>query len=244
MIERLRTLPRPLALAAGVTTAVAVVAAAGFLWYLFLRPAGPAAVGASGLVIPSSSAGEDAEIDGTWHLDTSIGSFADFSGSWVGYRVQEELASIGGNTAVGRTPDVSGTLSVTGMTLTEASMSANLSALVSDDERRDGQLGRQALETDQHPTATFELSEPLEIPEAALTGETVEVTAHGTLNLHGVTQAVEFPLDVRYEDGVIGVAGSLEIAFADFGIEQPTSFVVLSVDDHGTIEVQFFFTHA
>jgi hypothetical protein len=36
----------------------------------------------------------------------------------------------------------------------------------------------------------------------------------------------------------------LEITFADFGIAKPTSFLVLSVQDHGTLELQLFFTHA
>ncbi len=33
-----------------------------------------------------------------------MGSFDDFSGSFVGYRVKETLASIGATEAVGRTP--------------------------------------------------------------------------------------------------------------------------------------------
>jgi polyisoprenoid-binding protein YceI len=244
MIVRLRTLPRPVAVAVGLATVVAALAAAGGLWYVFLRPDGPTSVGSSGPVIPSSSASNDEETDGSWQLDNSIGSFADFSGSWVGYRVQEELAGIGGNTAVGRTNDLSGTLSIAGSSLTAASITADLSGLVSDDERRDDQLRRQALETDLYPTATFELNEPIEIPETASDGDSIQVTARGDLTVHGVTHAVDIPLNVRYEDGVMGVAGSLEIAFADYGIEQPTSFLVLSVDDHGTIELQLFFTHA
>lgn len=242
MFPPLRALPRRVAVAFGTVTLLAVLAGAIGLWYLFLRPEGPNAVGSADLVIPSSSVEAEPETDGTWQLDTSIGSFADFSGSWVGYRVQEELAGIGGNTAVGRTPEVSGTLAIEGSTLLAASITADLGSLVSDDERRDDQLRRQALETDEIPTATFELSEPIEIPATAVEGVTIEVVARGNLTLHGQTRAVDFPLDVRYENGVIGVAGSLEISFADFEIEKPTSFVVLSVDDHGTIDLQLFFS--
>ena len=39
-------------------------------------------------------------LDGTWTLDQSIGSYdyaaSDFSGSWAGYRAQEELVGLGG----------------------------------------------------------------------------------------------------------------------------------------------------
>ena len=65
----------------------------------------------SGLPVPATA-------DGTWKVDTSIGSFADNTSSFVGYRVQEQLAGIGANKAVGRTPDVSGTLTLSGTTVT------------------------------------------------------------------------------------------------------------------------------
>ena len=138
--------------------AIVLIAGAAYgAWYLFLKPAGPAAVAAP--AIPSATTGATestlSETDGTWTIDPSIGSFDDFSGSFVGYRVQEELASIGGNVAVGRTPDVSGQLTLEGTTLTTVDVTADLTTLESDDERRDGQLGRQGIQTDQFPTATF-----------------------------------------------------------------------------------------
>ncbi|MEO5964381.1 MAG: YceI family protein [Candidatus Limnocylindrales bacterium] len=40
------------------------------------------------------------------------GSFSDFSSSFVGDRVQEQLATIGATDAVGRAPDITGSLSV------------------------------------------------------------------------------------------------------------------------------------
>ena len=36
-------------------------------------------------------------------------------------------------------------------------------------------------------------------------------------------------------------AGSIDIVFADDGIAQPTSFLVLSIEDHGTMELQLHF---
>ena len=37
------------------------------------------------------------------------------------------------------------------------------------------------------------------------------------------------------------VAASIDILFADYGISQPTSFLVLSIEDHGTVEPQLHF---
>ena len=144
--------------------------------YLFLREPAPAAVGLSDAspsptatdaasstlrrsapAATSSASTTGAGLDGTWSVDPSVGSFSDFSGSFVGYRVEEELATVGAATAVGRTPDVTGTLTLAGAQITAVDMSADLSTLQSDKSQRDGQLRRQALETDQFPTATFTL---------------------------------------------------------------------------------------
>jgi polyisoprenoid-binding protein YceI len=242
---------------AAVLLVLAVLAAGGYgLWYLFLRPAAPAAVGASHVALPSSTADPSATasaggsggatdgIEGSWQVDPSIGSFSDFTSSFVGYRVQEELASIGGQTAVGRTPDVSGSITIEGTSVTAASITADLTTLVSDDDRRDGQLRRQGLETEQFPTATFSLTQPIELPDGAAAGESVEVTAVGELTLHGQANAVEMPMQARLDGDVIVLTGSIDILFADYGMDPPSSFIVLSVDDHGVMELQLFLTRA
>jgi polyisoprenoid-binding protein YceI len=248
-----------------VAVLLAIVAAGAFgLWYLFLRPSGPAAVGAASVVVPTataatSSAGSSASspssagsasapvsggVEGTWNVDTSIGSFADFSDSFVGYRVQEELASIGGNTAVGRTPNVSGSMTVAGTKVTAASIEADLTSLKSDDDRRDGQLSRQGLETATFPTASFTLTSPIDLGSVPADGTEISVTASGQLTLHGQTKDVQIPLKAKLSGNTILVTGSLDIAFADYGISKPNSFAVLSIADTGTLELQLFFTKA
>ena len=245
---------------------VVVVAGAAGLWYLFFRPAGPApvslgtapvataaataAASASTAVDPSTAAsdpatpagGETTGIAGTWNVDSTVGSFSDFSSSFVGYRVQEELASVGATEAVGRTPDVTGSLTVEGTTITAAEFTADLTTLVSDESRRDGQLRNQALETNQFPTATFTLTAPVELGAVPAEGQAVDVTATGDLTLHGATNSVEIPMQAKLENGVVTVVGTLPIVFADYDIAKPTSFVVLSVDDNGVMEFQLHFT--
>ena len=244
---------------------LAILAAGAFgLWYIFLRPSGPAAVADASLVVPSrapatSSAGSSAAatssassssttpsggIDGTWNVDTSIGSFSDFSDSFVGYRVQEQLASIGGNTAVGRTPAVSGSLTIAGTKVTAVTIQADLTGLKSDDNRRDGQLSHQGLETSTYPTATFSLTSPIDLGSVPADGAEVSVSATGKLTLHGQTKDVQIPLKAKLSGNTIVVTGSLEITFADYGISKPNSFAVLSIADTGTLELQLFFTKA
>ena len=84
--------------------------------------------------------------------------------------MQEELVGIGGATAVGRTPDVTGSLTVDGTTLTSAEITADLTTLRSDESMRDGQLARQGIETATYPTAVFTLAEPIELERCRRTG--------------------------------------------------------------------------
>ena len=244
----------PAVLAVAAVLLLAGIAGAGGLAYLFLRGAPPAAVSLdpgssqpapSRGALPTGAASSIAPggLDGTWSIDTSIGSFSDFTSSWVGYRVDETLAGNRANTAVGRTPDVSGTLALLGTQVTSVEVTANLQALKSDDDRRDGQLRRQAIETSQFPEATFKLTSPIELGASPADGQTISATATGELTLHGVTRTVEVPIEARLSGDVVTVAGSIAIQFADYDVVRPTSFFVLSIEDHGVIEFQLHFRH-
>ena len=254
---------------AGVLVVLALLVAAwmGFS-YLFLRPAAPAAVGLSdptpsaSTTAPAASATAEASddpaestepaatddvaaagtLDGTWSVDPSIGSFSDFSSSFVGYRVEEELVNIGAATAVGRTPDVTGSVTFAGSTVTAVDMTADLTTLQSDSDRRDGQLRSQALETGEFPTATFTLTEPIELETVPADGEVVSATATGDLTIHGVTKSVQIPIEAQVSGDVVTVTGSTEIVFADYGMDRPSSFMVLSIADRGTMEFQLQLT--
>lgn len=190
----------------------------------------------------ASSSSGSGSLDGTWTVDTSIGSFSDFSDSFVGYRVDEQLANVGASTAVGRTPKVSGSLTVSGSTITAATITADLTALQSDRSMRDGQLRTQAIQTATYPTATFVLAEPIQLDHLPAEGETISTTAVGELTLHGITNRVSIDLQAKLENGVVTVVGSLPITFADYSISPPRSMLVLSVADHGTMELQLHFT--
>ena len=243
-------------LAAVAVLVVVGVGAAGFVY--FFDQSVPAAVSlgsATSPTIAGGSAGATAaavavasavtgagSLDGTWTVDTSIGSFSDFTSSFVGYRVAEQLANVGATTAVGRTPKVSGTLTVSGTSITAVSITADLTALQSDRSMRDGQLQTQALQTDTYPTATFVLADPITLGHLPAEGETISVTAVGDLTLHGVTKRVSIPLQAKLASGVVTVVGSLPIAFADYSIAPPQSMMVLSVADNGTMELQLHFT--
>ncbi|MHB1138676.1 MAG: YceI family protein [Microthrixaceae bacterium] len=191
---------------------------------------------------PTGSAPEG--VEGTWTVDAETGEF-DFesaSGSFAGFRITEELASIGATEAVGRTGDVAGTMTIEGTTATEAAFQIDMTTITTNESRRDDKV-QSALQTSEFPTATFELTEPIDLGAAA-DGDAVTVDAVGDLTIHGVTQQVTFPLEAQLVEGTVVVVGSLDITFADYGVEVPTAPVVVSVEDHGPIELQLLFTRS
>jgi polyisoprenoid-binding protein YceI len=193
--------------------------------------------------VVSTSSATATGIAGTWTVDTSIGSFSfeESTGTFVGFRVEEELSGIGSTTAVGRTPEVVGNITIDGTTVTAVSIEANMDAITTNESRRDDNV-RGALDTDEFPVATFVLTQPIELGDAAANGEPVGVTAIGDLTIHGTTKPVEIPLEAQLVDDVVVVVGSVDVVFADYGVSVPDAPIVVSAEDHGIIELQLFLT--
>jgi polyisoprenoid-binding protein YceI len=230
------------ALIAVVVLAAVAGGAYGF-WYLFLK-SGPPGVSSEPPALPSQAVPAPASMDGTWNVNTSLGSMSDFTASWAGYRVQEQLASIGANTAVGRTPKVSGSMTLSGTVVSNVEITADLTALKSDEAARDFELTTKAIDTNTYPTATFKSTGPIDLGSLPADGTVIRVTAHGDFTLHGVTKPVSIDLQAVRRGGVIAMTGSMDVQFADYGFQAPTSFAVVSVQDHGIMELHLLFTHA
>jgi polyisoprenoid-binding protein YceI len=123
--------------------------------------------------------------------------------------------------------------------LISAEITVDLTAIESDQDRREDNIQR-ALETDSNPEASFVLTEPIDLGEGAASGEVVSVVATGELTINGVTRTVEIPLQAQLVDGMILITGSTEVAFPDYAVTVPSAPVVLSVEDHGTLELQLW----
>lgn len=223
-----------------------IVAVVGGVWW-YLRDDAPAEVtldsAAAGVTtVPGDQA---TTLDGTWTVDTATGTF-DFSsasGTFAGFRVSEQLSGIGSTTAVGRTGSVSGSMSISDSSVTKASFTVDLTSITTDRDRRDAQVQR-ALETDRFPDATFVLTEPIPLPGDAADGGDLTLDAVGDLTIHGETHEVTVPLQARLKGSTILVVGSVDLAFSDYGVSVPKAPIVLSVDDHGTMEFQLLLTRS
>jgi polyisoprenoid-binding protein YceI len=243
-------------LAVIIVVVVAIVAIGGIVAsQLFLRgdqvPAlgldTPAPSGAVSSGAPSAPASAPASGEPAAVTAAPSAAAGDLAGTWTiaqgeaGYRVRETFLQRQADTdAVGRTSGVTGTFTVEGdagaLALTAGSIAVDMTALQSDEGRRDNQLRGRGVQTDTFPTSTFELAGPVALP-AGFGSADVAVTLPGKLTLHGVTKDVEIAAQARLEaDGTVVVAGSLPILFSDYDIEAPSIAGLISVQDNGTME--------
>jgi polyisoprenoid-binding protein YceI len=233
--QRSRRLRRILKI--GIPVLVVLIALAGFgLWWFVLRDDAPPA--ASLVERPTATTVAGATADGTWTVQPGPEVFA-------GYRVQELLAGETiKKTAAGRSPAVSGTITVGGTAITAARIDVDTTQLKSDRSQRDNRIRTQGLETDTFPSASFELSQPVQLGSVPAVGAPVKVQAVGNLTLHGVTRPATFDLDARWNGDTIDVAGSTPVTMADFQINPPSIGGFVSVDDNGTVELQLTFVRS
>ena len=171
--------------------------------------------------VPTLSASAAAgELDGDWSVAEN---------SFAGYRVNEVLNGQD-VTVTGRTPDVAGQIGIADSTLTSATVEVELATVATDESARDDYFRSQALNTDEFPTATFELTAPVEV--AADGGDLALV---GDLTIRDVTQEVTVTAQAATAGEGLQVVGSVPITFADYDMQAPDlGFVV--VEDTGSIE--------
>jgi polyisoprenoid-binding protein YceI len=181
--------------------------------------------------------------------DAAPPAAADFDGDWVptdasefGYRVEEVLAGVN-TTAVGRSNQITGLLTIEGTTATAVDIEVQIESIESDSSLRDNQFTGRIMNAAEFPTATFNLTEPIEFGAIPVGDEQVTATATGELTLRGVTNPVAFEVTAQTTDGRIGVLGSIPVVFADYGIDNP-SFGQVRTEDEGLVEFVLVFERA
>ena len=245
------------ALLGGLAVLLLVVGGAALAWTLFLRgdevaplalpstaPSASAAAGgattapgasADVSLAPASAAAIDAaSLPGSWTIT---------DGSVAGYRVRERLASLSADSdAVGRTNVITGAATIAAaadaLSVADASFTVDMTSLASDRQMRDNRLRSDGIQTDQFPTSTFKLTQPIALPATAASGTPFDVTLHGDLTLHGVTKTVDIPAKAQLNGSEIQVVGSLSFPFSDYQINTPNIGGFVTVQDQGTLEFQ------
>jgi polyisoprenoid-binding protein YceI len=171
----------------------------------------------------------------------------DVSGTWtisqesiVGYRVKEVL--FGQDTeGVGRTSQVTGSLTIADDAVTAAEFTVDMATIESDSGKRDDQFRGRIMDTSTYPTATFTLTSPIALPDSATSGTEFTVDATGDLTLRGTTKSVTFPLEAQLTGSGVRVAGKINVVFADWSIPNP-GFGGITTEDNGDLEFLLTFS--
>lgn len=155
------------------------------------------------------------------------------------YLAEEEFAGQGANTAVGRTNAIIGQIGLdAGNTpLACSRFDVDLRTLVSDDSRRDNKLYDETLETGEYPLGTFILTSVEGLDGGLADGQEASVMLLGNLTLHGVTKQVAWSATVTMSEGTMTGSAETKLNIADFDMVEPTSPLVLSIDDTITLQV-------
>src|SRR6202008_505993 len=110
------------------------------------------------------------------------------------------------------TEQVTGSMTVDGTTVTKAAVTVDMASVKSVGnslegafaERRDGQFAGRIMDTEQFPTSTFTLTEPIDLAPIPKDGVVKNYSATGKLTMHGTTKEVTIPLTARRAGKSIG----------------------------------------
>lgn len=163
-------------------------------------------------------------------------------GNEARYRVREQLMHHDlPNDAVGKTTTITGgiSLSASGAIDTAASkITIDVTALKSDQERRDGYVQHRTLETDKFPSVVFA---PTSMTGAKLplAGAEQSFDVAGNLTVHGVTKPTVWHVKARSSGNDVTGTGWTQFTFADVQLAQPHVPILLSVADTIRLEYDF-----
>ncbi|HUQ64470.1 MAG TPA: YceI family protein [Acidimicrobiales bacterium] len=213
----------------GIVVGLAVVISAGTYVYLnFIQEDAPPPLSLDSTpsttgATQSAGATPTDEIGGTWRPTAQ---------SIFGYRVKEVLFGQS-KEAAGRTSKVTGTLVIDGDKVTTTDLSVDMASVTSDENRRDGQFRGRIMDVATYPTATFKLTQPIQIGDTS-TGM-VSAKATGDLTLRGTTKSVTFDLKAQREGAQFKVNGTIPIKFDEWKIPNPSN-AAASTEDNGVLE--------
>jgi polyisoprenoid-binding protein YceI len=219
---------------------VVVVLAVGgpFVYIHFIEGPAPAKLGlpkdetttsknSTGASAGAATAVSVNQLNGTWNVG---------QGSIVGYRVQEVL--IGQHsTAVGRTGEVWGSLTVGNESVTKGNFTVNMASVKSDQSMRNAQFDGRIMDVSSYPTAQFVLTKPISLGDISANGTVEHYDATGQLTMHGVTKTIGFPVSMELNSSSAYVLADVPVVFANWGISNPSVGGFVTTQNSGTLEV-------
>ena len=164
-------------------------------------------------------------------------------GTSARYLVKEQFARLDfPNDAIGETSAVSGSIRFRpDGTIDPAgsSFQVQLRGLRSDEDERDEFLWEESLESLKFSVAEFVLEQAPGLPWPLPQEGQIEFQLQGEMSIHGVTSPATWDATAQFTS--LGATGQARTSFnfAKFGMEKPSVFFLLSVEDLIRLELDF-----
>ncbi len=211
--------------AAGLAAVVVLAFAGLFVFIHFLSGPVPAPLALPRLNAAAGGTGS-ARVNGTWIAG---------GGSLGGYRVREDFLGPG-NTMVGRTSAVTGSVVIAHNEVTSVSLRVDL-ATVTANGKTEPQFAK-IMDTASFPDATFTLTKPIAAGSGLVMNKAFRVQVTGLLSMHGTTHRVTFQATARYSGSLLEAAGSIPVVFSDWNVHAPEF-----LQNHGLLEFLLVLRH-
>lgn len=140
-------------------------------------------------------------------------------------------------TAVGKTASLSGEIRLEGGVIKPSTVEVDLASLTSDESRRDNQV-RKALDTANHPKATFNITGAEGNPVLA-DGKETPLKLQGTMRIKGVDKPVTFEAKAKMNGESLNLTAATTFPMTQFGVNPPNIAGFVAVQDNVKLDVTF-----
>ena len=178
----------------------------------------------------------DTDINGVWKIQKRPG----VNSTSVGFTFDEVLPGEAKTTS-GSTTGVEGEVHIESGVLQSGEIVVDMTNLTTDSDVRDNNVRRKILHTDQYPTSSFTITEPIDLSKVPSDGSAGTMNVVGDLTIHGETNRVTAPFDVALSGSHLIVAGDVPFDRADYGVETP-EFVAAKIAESGLLNIRLNMT--
>lgn len=165
----------------------------------------------------SAATAATTDVNGTWHVVNSAGG----NTTSAGFSVWEILPGQERKTS-GSTEDVTGQITVVNNEVTSGEIIVELENISTDEAKRDHSIRARLLHTVDYPTASFVLTQPVDVSNLPEDGTSAVVPVTGDLTIHGVTREVTADLETLRTGNAVVMSGNIIILREDFDVQSPT----------------------
>ena len=174
----------------------------------------------------------ETDINGTWQVQKRPGANA----TSVGFTFDEVLPGEAKTTS-GSTTGVTGEVHIDAGVLQAGEVIVDMTNLTTDSDVRDNNVRRKILHTDQFPTSSFTIAEPIDLSKLPTDGSTGTIEVVGDLTIRGETKRIKAPFDVALSGSHLIVAGDVPFNRLDYNVETP-EFVAAKIAETGTLNIR------